>query len=132
MTPTETLKAMYDAFATGNIPFVLETLSEDFTWTDPADPAIVPYGGMYHGRAAMMDFFQKLGGSTNTTLWQVDNYVSDGDMVVAEGKQGIQCKKTGKNALMEWSMTWRFKNGIPVAGRSYYNTSAAEKAFIEI
>jgi len=30
MTTKETVKAMYDAFATGNIPFISETISEDF------------------------------------------------------------------------------------------------------
>jgi ketosteroid isomerase-like protein len=131
MTTKETLKAMYEAFATGNIPFILETVSEDFTWQDPSDPAVVPFGGVHKGRAGLMDFFQKLGGSTETTLWQVDDYVNEGEMVVAEGKHGFQSKKTGKSALLEWSMVWKFKDGIPVAGRAYYNTAAAEKAFSE-
>jgi ketosteroid isomerase-like protein len=50
MTPKETLKAMYDAFATGNIPFILETISEDFTWKDPSDPSVVPFGGLRKGK----------------------------------------------------------------------------------
>ena len=129
MTTKETVKAMYDAFATGNIPFILETVSEDFTWQDPSDPSLVPFGGFHNGRAGMMDFFQQLGGNTDTTLFQVDDYTSEGEVVIAEGKHGFQSKKTGKNALLEWSMVWKFKNGIPVAGRAYYNTSASEKAF---
>ncbi|HEY6975216.1 MAG TPA: nuclear transport factor 2 family protein [Chitinophagaceae bacterium] len=131
MTTKETLKALYDAFATGNIPFIIENVSEDFTWQDPSDPAVVPFGGIHKNRTGMMDFFRKLDGSTNTTVWEVDDYVSEGDMVVAEGKHGFESKKTGKSALLEWSMVWKFKNGIPVSGRAYYNTAAAEKAFSE-
>jgi hypothetical protein len=131
MTTKETLKALYDAFATGNIPFIIENVSEDFTWQDPSDPAVVPFGGIHKTRTGMMDFFRKLDGSTNTTVWEVDDYVSEGDMVVAEGKHGFESKKTGKSALLEWSMVWKFKNGIPVSGRAYYNTAAAEKAFSE-
>src|SRR5437667_4862196 len=104
MTTKETLKAMYDAFGTGNIPFIIETISEDFTWQDPSDPSVAPFGGVHKGRSGMMEFFQQLAGSTETTLWQVDNYVTEGEMVVAEGKHGFQSKKTGKNALLEWSM----------------------------
>jgi len=129
MTTKETVKAMYDAFATGNIPFILETVSEDFMWHDPSDPSLVPYGGLHKGRTGFMEFFQQLGGNTETTLWQVDDYVSEGETVVAEGKHGFQSKTTGKNAVSEWSMVWKFKNGVPVAGRAYYNTSATEKAF---
>jgi ketosteroid isomerase-like protein len=131
MTPKETLKAMYDAFATGNIPFILETISEDFTWKDPSDPSIVPFGGVRNGKDGMMTFFQNIGDSTNLTAWEVNDYVGEGDIAIAEGKHGFQSKKTGKDAMLEWSMVWRFKDGVPVAGRAYYNTAASENAFRE-
>jgi len=132
MTTTATIKALYDAFATGNIPFIIEIVSENFTWHDPSDPSVVPYGGIHEGRKGFMNFFQQLGESTETTLWQVDNYTSEGNVVVAEGRHGLRSKKTGKLALSDWSMTWKFENGTPVAGRSYYDTAAVEKAFSEI
>jgi ketosteroid isomerase-like protein len=131
MTTNETAKAMYDAFATGNIPFIPETVSEDFIWQYPCDAAPVPYGGIHKGKPGFMEFFQQLGVSTDTTLWQVDDYLGDGEMVVAEGKHGFHAKKTGRNVLSEWSVTWRFQNGIPVAGRANDNTAASEKAFSE-
>ena len=129
MTSKETLKAMYDAFGSGNIPFILENVSEDFTWTDPSDPAIVPWGGTHKGKTAFTEFFQKLGGSSDTTLWQVDDYITEGDKVVATGKHGFTAKKTGKSAVLDWTMVWNFKNGVAVGGRSYYNNAASEKAF---
>ncbi|HEX5155547.1 MAG TPA: nuclear transport factor 2 family protein [Parafilimonas sp.] len=131
MSPKEILKAMYDAFATGNIPFILETISEDFTWKDPCDPSVVPYGGLRQGRKGMMNFFQAIGNSTNLTAWEVTDYVSEGDTVIAEGKHGFQSKKTGKGALLDWAMVWKFKDGVPVAGQSYYNTADCENAFRE-
>ena|SRR5579885_818966 len=129
MTSTEKIKAIYDAFTTGNIPFILDSVSENFTWQDPNDPSIVPYGGLHKGRDGFMEFFQQLGGSTETTFWQVDDYISNENTVVAEGKHGFHCKKTGKDALTEWTMIWRFENDALVAGRSYYNTDASIKAF---
>ena len=131
MTTKDTLKALYEAFAAGNIPFILETLSEDFAWQNPSDPSVVPYGGKYNGREGLMDYFQKLGGNTDTTLWQVDNYVTEGDMAVAEGKYGFKSKTTGRDVLTDWTMTWKFKSGVPVAARLYYDTAATEKAFKE-
>jgi ketosteroid isomerase-like protein len=128
-TKSETVKAIYDAFATGNIPFILESVSEDFTWHDPSNPSIVPYGGTHKGRSGFLEFFQKMGGSTDTTLFQVDGYISEGDKVVATGKHGFHPKTTGKNAVTEWTMIWTFDKDIPVAGRAYYNTSGAENAF---
>jgi ketosteroid isomerase-like protein len=128
-TKTETIKAIYNAFATGNIPFILETVSENFTWLDPSNPAIVPYGGLYKGRSGFLEFFQKLGGGSDLTLWQVDDYISGENNVVATGKHGFRVKTTGKEALTEWAMIWTFENDSIIAGRAYYNNTASEHAF---
>jgi len=129
MTTKETLKALYDAFASGNIPFILESVSEDFTWQDPCDPAVVPYGGTHKGRSGFGKFFQKLGGSTETTLWDVNEYVCEGNNVVATGRHGFKSKNSGKDVETDWAMIWTFKENIPVAGRAYYDTSSVENAF---
>jgi len=106
MTTKETVKAIYDAFATGNIPFILESVSEDFTWQDPCNPSIAPYGGTYKGRSAFGEFFQKLGDNTETTLWEVNEYVSEGDKVIALGRHGFQTKHAGKSVATDWVMIW--------------------------
>jgi uncharacterized protein len=129
MTTKETVKALYDAFATGNIPFILESVSEDFTWQDPCNPSIAPYGGTHKGRSAFGEFFQKLGDNTETTLWEVNEYVSEGDTVIALGRHGFQSKHAGKNAATDWVMIWKFQKSIPVAGRAYYDTASVENAF---
>ena len=129
METKETVKALYDAFAGGNIPFILESVSEDFTWQDPCDSSVVPYGGIHKGRSGFGEFFQKLGGSTETTLWEVNEYVCEGNKVVAAGHHGFKTKSGDKSVATDWAMIWTFKEGIPVAGRAYYDTSAVEDAF---
>jgi ketosteroid isomerase-like protein len=129
MTALDTVKAMYDAFGKGDIPFILEHVSEKFTWQDPCNHSMVPYGGRFNGRSGMLQFFQQLGGSTDTTLWEVNEYVSEQNKVVAFGRHGITCKETGKSAISDFAMVWVFKNGEPVSGRSYYNNAETEKAF---
>ena len=129
MTTKETVKAMYDAFAKGDIPAILEQMPEHFTWQDPCDPSIVPYGGKFDGKTQMVNFFQQLGGSTDTTLWEVNEYISEDDKVVAIGRHGFTCKKTGKKAISDFAMVWHFKNAEPASGRSYYNSGDSERAF---
>src|SRR5450432_3042586 len=93
MTVQETVEALYHSFATGNIPFILDHVAEDFTWEDPSDPSIVPYGGLHKNKSGFLEFFQQLGSSTDTTLWEVDEYVADHNRVVATGRHGFKCKK---------------------------------------
>jgi ketosteroid isomerase-like protein len=129
MATKETVKALYDAFAAGNVPFLLESVSEDFTWQDPCDSSVVPYGGIHKGRTGFGEFFQKLAGSTETMLWEVNDYVCEGNKVVAAGRHGFKTKNTGKSVTTDWVMIWTFEESIPVAGRSYYDTSGIENAF---
>jgi ketosteroid isomerase-like protein len=129
MTTKETVKALYDAFAEGNIPFILQSVSEDFTWEDPCDSSVVPYGGMHKGRSGFGEFFQQLGGSVETTLWEVKEYVSEGNKVAAAGRHGFKNKNTGKSVTTDWAMVWTFNGDTPVTGKAYYDTSAVETAF---
>ena len=128
-TNKETVQAIYDAFGQGNIPFILESVDENFTHFDPSDPNIAPQGGQYNGRNEFLGFFQKLGGSVDTTLWQVDNYVADGNDVVATGKHGVTVKSTGKSGVIEWVMIWHFDHGIPMSIRNYYDTARYEALY---
>ena len=129
ITAKEIIKALYEAFATGNIPFILDSVSEDFTWQDPCDPSVVPYGGKHQGKSGFGEFFQKLGGNTETTLWEVNDYVSEGDEVVALGRHGLKAKNTDKSVVTDWVMIWKFEKDQPAAGRAFYNTSVVENAF---
>lgn len=128
-TNQQKIEAMYVAFGQGNIPFILESVSENFTWTDPSDPAIVPHGGTYTGRDEFPLFFQRLGGHTTTTRFEVDGYVSEGNTVCALGKHGVTVNATGKSSVIDWVMVWQFEEGIPVRGRNYYDTVSLNEAF---
>ena len=128
-TARETVEALYEAFGRGDIPAILDAISDDFTWQDPNNPAIVPFGGKYEGKQAMGRFFQNLGGSVDTTLFEVTGYITEGNKVAAIGRHGFTVKSTGKKAILDWVMIWNIQHDTPVSGRSYYNAAVSEQAF---
>jgi ketosteroid isomerase-like protein len=52
------IKQSYDAFSRGDIPAVIETLSDDVRWDVPE---MLPQGGSFSGRDGAGQFFQALG-----------------------------------------------------------------------
>jgi ketosteroid isomerase-like protein len=53
------VQKVYDAFAKGDIPTVLGSLSADIAWTEAEG---FPYGGTYHGPKAILEgVFMRLG-----------------------------------------------------------------------
>jgi uncharacterized protein len=58
-TNLEIVKGIYDAFGRGDIPSVLAVFSADIEWTEAKG---FPYGGTYHGPAAVVESIcKKLG-----------------------------------------------------------------------
>jgi ketosteroid isomerase-like protein len=123
------IEALYEAFAIGNIPLILEKIANDFTWSDPCDPAIAPQGGKYHGKDGFLQFFHNLAGSTTTTLWEVNHIAEEGDTVLAIGKHGVTINKTGKHIVIDWAMYWHFENELPVSGGSFIDTARYQQMF---
>src|ERR1043165_3898451 len=59
LTNLKSVKATYEAFATGDIFTVIGTLSPDIAWTEAEG---FPYGGTYHGPKAVLEgVFMRLG-----------------------------------------------------------------------
>jgi ketosteroid isomerase-like protein len=129
-TNKQTVAAIYEAFGQGNIPFILESVDENFTHFDPTDPTITSHGGQFSGKEEFLSFFQKLGGSVDTTLFEVEKIVADGDNVVATGKHCVTIKKTRKSGIIDWVMVWTFKNGTPMSIKNYYDTARIEALYV--
>jgi ketosteroid isomerase-like protein len=123
------VKAIGDAFTKGDIAFILESFPEKFTWQDPCDPFIVLYGGIFKGKTGLSEFFHQLSTNTNIHLFEVHEYIAEGDKVVATGKYEFRSTRTGEHAISEWIVIFHFENEEPLSARMHYNTSGVEKAF---
>jgi len=65
MTPLETVQAIYAAFGRGDVPAIIDRLSDDVEWEVWADNsgqrAGVPWLAKRHGKAGVAEFFQLVG-----------------------------------------------------------------------
>ena len=128
MSNTEVVKGMYAAFGRGDLSGVLNALAEDVDWLTPGSKAI-PYAGRYHGHAAVTGFFQKLVETTEFDPFVIEQYIEQGDVVVALGSYSGRSKETKKTFKSRWSMVFIFRNGKVAAFEEYLDTAAIESAF---
>ncbi|MBK8474282.1 MAG: nuclear transport factor 2 family protein [Sphingobacteriales bacterium] len=129
MSHSDTIAALYSAFAQGDVPFILSSVADNFSWTDPSDRAITRQGGTFIGRTGFGSFLQLLNENSQTTHWEVADYTSERDIVVATGKHGVTHRSTGKSCLLDWVMVWRFSDEQLISGRCYYDTARLEAIF---
>lgn len=122
MTSTlESVKAVYAAFAAGDIPTVLGTFAPDIHWTEAEGG---PYGGVSIGPdAVLQNVFMKLGGEWNGFAAVPHEFVANGDTVVALGEYSGAFKATGKSFKAPFAHVWKFQAGKAVSFQQYTDTA---------
>jgi len=128
MSNTEIVKGMYAAFGRGDVAGVLNGLADDVDWLTPGSKAI-PYAGRYNGKAAVSSFFQKLAESCELDPFVIEQYVEQGDVVIALGSYTGRVKATKKAFQSRWSMMFKFRGGKVAKFEEYLDTAAIESAF---
>src|ERR671926_272280 len=95
MSNLDSVRRVYDAFASGDIPSVLNFLSPGVEWTEAEG---FPYGGTYVGPDAVLSgVFMRLGAEWDGYSAVPDEFVDGGHTVIALGKYRGTYKATGKS-----------------------------------
>lgn len=117
----ETVEAVYESFAKGDIPAVLAVMSPEIRWTEAEGG---PYGGVSIGPGAVLEnVFMKLGGEWDGFSAVAHEFVADGDTVVALGDYGGTYKATGKPFKAPFAHVWKFRDGKAVSFQQHTDTA---------
>jgi len=126
LTNLNAVKAVYAAFATGDIPTVLGSLSPDIAWTEAEG---FPYGGTYHGpRAVLEGVFMRLGSEWDGFAAVADEFIDGGDTVVVLGKYSGKYKATGKSMHVNFAHVWKMQDGKATQFIQYVDTLLVHQA----
>jgi ketosteroid isomerase-like protein len=77
------VQSAYEAFGRGDVPAVLEALSERVEWDVST---VLPQGASVRGRDGVGEFFQNLGSIWADLTLDIEQTVDGGDTVVAIGR----------------------------------------------
>ncbi len=122
------VKQGYADFQQGNIPGMLEVLSDDIEWTLPGS-AGVNFSGTFKGKEGVMKFFENVAGGNDMKEFMVDTYIAEGDHVVALGHLSAIARNTGKTSSNKWAHVWKLKDGKVVSHYEYADTAEIRDAF---
>lgn len=123
MTNLELIQKMYADFGQGNVPGIMDALSDDIVFDTPG-PDIISWAGVRKGKSGVMDFFQQVGSSTEYEKFEPKDFVVDGDKVVAVGSAVFTSRATGKKGAADWIMVWTIKNSKAVYVKNLWDTNA--------
>ena len=120
------VKAVYEAFATGDIPRALGSFSQDIAWTEAEG---FPYGGTYHGPKGVLEgVFMRLGSEWEGFAAVPDEFIDAGDTVVVLGKYSGKYKATGKSFQANFAHVWKMQDGKAARFTQYVDTLLVHRA----
>jgi uncharacterized protein len=131
MDPQENIKLVqqgYQHFKSGNIPALLDMLSDTVEWVFP-DLKGVAVTGTRRGRKEVADFYTKLAETQETLSFEPREFVAQGDKVVVLGHYAFRVKATGRKFESDWAEVFTIKNGKIARFQEFANTAAAIDAY---
>src|ERR1051325_3436559 len=126
----EAVKKGLELFKEGNIPGIIDMLSDNIVWKNPDNPT-VPFSISVEGKTGVLDFFQKFGTFAKVSRFDIDHFVAEGDTVVSYGSYDAVAVPTGKSFTTPIIMTWKFDNTGKISQWESYVNSAAQKIAYE-
>ena len=105
----------YEAFGRGDIPAVLELLTDDVEWTEQG-PSVIPFAGTFRGREGIAEFFTLLDETLEFEQFEPRKFVGQDDTVVVVGYERGLVKPTGRTFEQEWAHVYTLRDGKIATG----------------
>jgi ketosteroid isomerase-like protein len=105
----EVVQRAYAAFGQGDVPGVLELLTEDVIWRFHAGGDI-PYGGTYIGKAKVQEWFSKLASSTDIQQFEPREFLAGPTHVTVIGWERSKPLPDGKVYESDWVHVFTVKD----------------------
>ncbi len=113
----------YEAVGRGDIPAVLDLMTDDMEWALQG-PSVIPFAGTRHGREGVAEFFSLLGETLEFLQFEPREFVAQGDTVVVLGYERSLIKPTGRTFEQEWAHVYTLRDGKIAKGRFFEDTAA--------
>lgn len=119
-TNKEIIENAYGSFAKGDIAAALAAMADEIQWTEAEG---FPLAGTYVGPQAVLEgVFMRLGEIGDDFAVVPDQFVADGETVVAIGSYSWKHKISGAPAVVKMVHVWTMDGGKAVAFQQHVDT----------
>jgi len=115
------IQNIYAAFRKGDIPFILNAVTEDIDW-QMFGLKELPHTGPHRGRDQVARFLKEVAAETDIQKFEPREYIAQGDKVVALGYYSGTSRVSGRPLRSEWAMIFTLRNGKVARFREYADT----------
>ncbi len=125
---TKLVRQAYERFKSGGIQSLLNLVSDDVEWELPHIEN-APFAGKRRGREQVGEFFKSLADAQEVLHFEPEEFIAQGDKVVALGHYRWRVKSTGRECEADWAHVFTIRNGKVSKMHEYTDTAAVASAF---
>ncbi|MGE0745108.1 MAG: nuclear transport factor 2 family protein [Rhodospirillales bacterium] len=119
----ENVKALYAAYARGDIAAVTDGLAPDVEWRQ-VSPVSFPTGGLKRGPQEVVEkFFARVREVADVVAFNIDQILASGETVVVLGHGRFRTKRTGEEWGVEFAHAMRMRDGRIAHFREFTDTA---------
>ncbi len=109
-TKVKTVQAVYDAFGRGDVPAILDVVTDDVDWASEPAGTVAPWHGVRRGKDELPGFFAAIAENLDVTEFTPLAFAASDTDVMAVIRFGFTVKATGRSATMDLHHWWRFRD----------------------
>jgi hypothetical protein len=125
----KTAQEGYAAFGRGDVPAILELLTDDIEWVEPGPPDVLPAAGTHRGKDGVGRFFATIGENLEIHKFEPHAFIAQDDHVVVLVSTEGTVKATGRKVANHIAHVWTFKDGKLAHFEAFSDTAAAVAAY---
>jgi ketosteroid isomerase-like protein len=123
MDQSAAIQSIYDAFAKGDVPYVLGMLAPDVEWNE-AENFVYADRNPYIGPQAVLEgVFMRLGADWDGFGLTFEEIIGSGDTVIARGRYRATYRATGARLDAQFVHVWKLAGGKVVRFQQYTDTA---------
>jgi ketosteroid isomerase-like protein len=122
------VRQCYDAFTAGDMQRLMSFMDPGITWELPDVPG-VPFSGKRQGREQVAEFFQMVNEKQAVREFAPQEFVAQGDRVVALGHYAWTVKENGAGFESDWAHIFTVRDGKVTAFREFLDSHEAARAY---
>ena len=116
MPASDTIRDAYTAFGRGDIPAVLDALTDDVVWTVPP---VTGWGGTFRGKQDVLGFFAGLPERYGSWNLETEDYLEAGDRLVVLGHHAF-----ADGDRIPFAHVWTLRDGRAATFEEYVDNTA--------
>jgi ketosteroid isomerase-like protein len=125
----DTVQHVYEAFARGDVPVIVERVSNDTTWGFNASESRVPWHKTTHGKSELPQFFTRVAEHMDFQVFEPRRFIHSGNDVISEVHMEYTVKTTGKKVKEDALFWWTFDNDGKITGLQHFeDTGQVQRA----